>query len=170
MPAAVISPDLQITVCNRSLTDLFRSRGLQPSGRLPVASEAWATALSESVAAAAAGHCPPPSYAVLTAADGTLAAFKITLAVMRSSSSQHVIAFFDENAGADSSQHLQFLGQLALAMVHEINNPLASVVGFSQLALTHDIPAAAASDLQRIHSAGVICRDSLIGFTGQSCL
>ena len=37
-------------------------------------------------------------------------------------------------------------------VAHEINNPLTSVLGFSQLLMAEDLPSQVRDDLQRVHS------------------
>ena len=45
---------------------------------------------------------------------------------------------------------LASIGELAAGVCHEINNPLSSVLGFSQLVLAEDLPQKVKSDVQRI--------------------
>ncbi len=46
---------------------------------------------------------------------------------------------------------LASIGELAAGVCHEINNPLSSVLGFSQLVLAEDLPQQVKADVQRIY-------------------
>jgi len=49
------------------------------------------------------------------------------------------------------SNRLESVGKLAAGVAHEINNPLAVVMGFSQLLLDQDLPSSAEEDVRRIY-------------------
>ena len=52
----------------------------------------------------------------------------------------------------NETARLASIGALAAGVAHEINNPLTSVLGFSQLLMAEDLPPELRSDLQRVHS------------------
>ncbi len=52
------------------------------------------------------------------------------------------------------SSRLASIGELAAGVAHEINNPLNTVIGFSQLLMEEDLPQPVREDVQRIYSEG----------------
>lgn len=54
-----------------------------------------------------------------------------------------------------ATAHLSSIGELAAGVAHEINNPLTSILGYSQLLLSADLPPAAIADLQVVHGEAV---------------
>ena len=50
------------------------------------------------------------------------------------------------------TDRLASIGELASGIAHELNNPLTSVIGFSQLLLEEDLPDTAKRDLEIVHN------------------
>jgi signal transduction histidine kinase len=66
----------------------------------------------------------------------------------------------DLKAQLRHADRLATLGQLAAGVVHELNEPLANILGFAQLALkAPDLPAQTAADLRQIESAALRSRE-----------
>jgi len=58
------------------------------------------------------------------------------------------------------ADRLATIGQLAAGVAHELNEPLANILGFAQLALKgSDLPAQARTDLERIVNASLYSRE-----------
>ena len=54
-----------------------------------------------------------------------------------------------------TSSHLASIGELASGIAHEVNNPLASIVLYTQLLMEEDLPAKTKSDVMSIYESAV---------------
>ncbi len=54
---------------------------------------------------------------------------------------------------AQQSNRLATVGEMASGIAHEINNPLTSILGYSELLLRQDVPARIRPDLEMIHDS-----------------
>jgi PAS domain S-box-containing protein len=127
----------------------------------------------------------PPVYEVkLRCKDGTLKDVEASLTLIQYGGRPAVVGFAQDiterkrleeerrelEEKAQLASRLATVGEMASGIAHEINNPLTSVVGFSQLLMQKDIPEAISRDLgiicdsaQRV--AGIVTR--LLAFASQ---
>jgi two-component system, NtrC family, sensor kinase len=92
--------------------------------------------------------------------DGSLGHFSISLSPMRDESSQvnNVVVVMTDitdavllQAKLAHSEKMATIGRLVSGVAHEVNNPLAAILGFTDLLLENpDVPASAREDLQII--------------------
>ena len=92
--------------------------------------------------------------------DGSMGHFSISLSPMRDESSQvnSVVVVMTDitdavllQAKLAHSEKMATIGRLVSGVAHEVNNPLAAILGFTDLLLENpDVPAAAREDLQII--------------------
>jgi len=123
-----------------------------PTARRPVLAEA----LERTLRGAALDNLEIP----VTRGDGTAGQFSISLSPMRDEQGEInsiVVVMTDVTDAADlqaklmHTEKMAALGQLVSGVAHEVNNPLAAIVGFTDLLLeSPEIPAGAKNDLQVI--------------------
>src|SRR5205814_6531955 len=147
-----IDPQGAVRRANRVFADLIKLPVTALPGRpwLSLLPPAWAAPIARMLATASEGHVAPLE---LRASDKIL----LVTAIPTSEPGAAVLLFEDETEKHRlqeqllQSEKMSAIGQLIAGVAHDLNNPLASVVGFSDfLAELGDIPPQFAEPLQVI--------------------
>ncbi len=94
---------------------------------------------------------------------------ELSLIILRRVSEEEKSELLDQLRHAD---RLAIIGQLAAAVAHELNEPLANILGFSQLALKSEgVPEQTRQDIEKISAASLHSREiikKLLAFARQT--
>ena len=173
----LLDPEHRVTLCNpsgasflRCLTEDAKEERLTHLGRTPVKTliddvlRGGARAVSE----------------VAFARDGSDRQFSVTISPVLGAGEQIIGAVLDlreitEERRAQEqvfqASKLASIGELAAGIAHELNNPLTSVIGYSELLLMRELDPKVKEDLKRIYREGErarqIVQDLLLFARGQ---
>ena len=154
----VLDESLRIVKCNGQFQDIFQlGPDVGPGTHL-------AKALPESRLEAMISQCMAankPMHEVefsCHVGDDEERHFLVAVSIIKLSSSENgILVIFDEITEWKRRQfqvmeasRLVSVGEMAAGIAHEINNPLAAVMGFSQLVLRRDVDEAVRKDLDKI--------------------
>ena len=166
MPNAVlvIDKDLRVTLANRAFYDSFNMEGDQVEGR-PVGDVISIANLSEAIAEVLTHR---EAQRELEFRHKVGDCDRILVATMIAMGTEEVLLILNDLTDERERQERLYLtdrlasvGEMASGIAHELNNPLTSVIGLSQLLAEEDISDDAKEDVEAIYSeaqraAGVV--------------
>ncbi len=157
-PLLVLDESLRIVKCNGQFQDIFQlGQGVGPGAHLMkvLPENKLEAIIKQSIAADKPIHEVEFSCHI---GDEEERHFLVAVSIIKLSSSKNgVLVIFDEITEWKRRQfqvmeasRLVSVGEMAAGIAHEINNPLAAVMGFSQLVLRREVDETVRKDLDKI--------------------
>ena len=179
-PVAVIDSKLNVVYRNKGLDDLFLSQQLPVSRQLSLGCETCEAALTNALQDALTGKRVELPALCAKSPAGQIAHLEARLIGLKSrTGSRFVVAFITDKTShvnlAERLASLEDFAQIGLVMPyvgHQMNNSLATVIGFSKLLASGAMAESSRGDAQAIHEASLRCRqltDKFFRFASEQC-